>query len=135
MRPHAPHVRDKANAHSRRGILVGIHTYYPQALEVYRLATLPNVFVAKTHRRKRLRHLWPKRRLDDVDVERAYGRDAVLFLQGKAGDGFVEDTFGLHKGVIPISKRRLVLQLEYGTSRDECRVDQHDPALFKRIDL
>ena len=40
----------KANAHARRGILVGIHTYYPQALEVYRLATLPNVFVAKTHR-------------------------------------------------------------------------------------
>jgi hypothetical protein len=40
----------KANAHARRGLLVGIHTYYPQALEVLRLAALPNVVVAKTHR-------------------------------------------------------------------------------------
>ena len=30
-------------------MLVGIHTYYPQALEVYRLLPLPNVLVAKTH--------------------------------------------------------------------------------------
>jgi len=40
----------KANEAARRGVLVGIHTYHPQALEVYRLAKLPNVLVAKNHR-------------------------------------------------------------------------------------
>ena len=39
-----------ANKHARRGVLVGLHTYYPQALEVYPLASLPNLLVAKTHR-------------------------------------------------------------------------------------
>ena len=40
----------QANEAARRGVLVGIHTYHPQALEVYRLAALPNVLVAKNHR-------------------------------------------------------------------------------------
>jgi hypothetical protein len=37
-------------AAARRGVLVGIHTYYPQALEIYGLVGLPNVLVAKSHR-------------------------------------------------------------------------------------
>ena len=41
----------KANEHARRGGLVGMHSYYPQALELYRLVELPNVLVAKNHRR------------------------------------------------------------------------------------
>lgn len=41
----------KANEAAHRGVLVGIHTYYPEALKLYRLATLPNVLVAKNHRR------------------------------------------------------------------------------------
>ena len=42
---------DIANVAARRGIIVGVHTYYPESLKLYRLATLPNVLVAKTHRR------------------------------------------------------------------------------------
>ena len=41
----------KANEHARRGGLVGIHTYYAEAIKLYRLVELPNVVVAKTHRR------------------------------------------------------------------------------------
>jgi hypothetical protein len=39
------------NEAARSGIIVGIHTYYPEALKLQRLAKLPNVLVAKTHRR------------------------------------------------------------------------------------
>ena len=42
---------DIANKAARCGIIVGIHTYYPEALKLQRLAKLPNVLVAKTHRR------------------------------------------------------------------------------------
>ena len=41
----------KASAAARRGVLVGVHTHYPQALKLYRLVALPNVLVATTHRR------------------------------------------------------------------------------------
>jgi hypothetical protein len=40
-----------ANEAAERGVLVGIHTYYPESLKLYRLAKLPNVLVADTHRR------------------------------------------------------------------------------------
>jgi hypothetical protein len=58
-----------AKAAAARGVLVGIHTYYPQALELYGLVGLPNVLVAKNHRlllRKLARHArrhgrsWPR---------------------------------------------------------------------------
>lgn len=39
----------KANEAAQRGVLVGIHTYYREALKLYRLTKLPNVFVADTH--------------------------------------------------------------------------------------
>lgn len=40
-----------ANEAARRCIIVGVHTYDPESLKLYRLAKLPNVLVAKTHRR------------------------------------------------------------------------------------
>jgi hypothetical protein len=40
----------KINEAAQRGLLVGIHTYYREALKLYRLAKLPNVLVANTHR-------------------------------------------------------------------------------------
>jgi hypothetical protein len=39
-----------ANEAAERGVLVGIHTYYRESLKLYRLAKLPNVLVADTHR-------------------------------------------------------------------------------------
>jgi hypothetical protein len=37
-------------AGAARGVLVGIHTYYPEVLKLYGLVGLPNVLVAKNHR-------------------------------------------------------------------------------------
>jgi len=41
----------KANEAASRGVPVGIHTYSPEDPRLTRLLALPNVFVAKTHRR------------------------------------------------------------------------------------
>jgi hypothetical protein len=41
---------DVANEGADRGVLVGLHTYNPDAPALQRLAKLPNVLVAKNHR-------------------------------------------------------------------------------------
>jgi hypothetical protein len=89
----------------------------------------PHVFVRGTHREKRLRHMYPMRRLEDDDVVRAYGAERVVTIEGRAGDGFAEDTFGLHKGAPPSKTPRLLFQLEfavnsYGFSEDVVPRDQ-----------
>ena len=77
----------------------------------------PHVYVRGTHTNKLLRHTYPMRRLEDEEVSRAYASDDVLVLEGKAGDGFVEDTFGLHKGLPPQRADRLILQFEFALAR------------------
>ena len=41
----------KANEAAHRGVFVGVHTYYPTDPRLQRFLALPNVHVAKTHRR------------------------------------------------------------------------------------
>jgi hypothetical protein len=40
----------KANEAANLGVLVGIHTYYPEDPRLQRFLALPNVHIAKTHR-------------------------------------------------------------------------------------
>jgi hypothetical protein len=74
----------------------------------------PHVYVRGTHKGKKLRHLYPMRRLSDDEVESTYGAANVLEVHGRAGTGFAVDTFGLHKGLPPRTRERLVIQLEFG---------------------
>ncbi|MBI4083863.1 MAG: hypothetical protein HY423_14760 [Candidatus Lambdaproteobacteria bacterium] len=53
-----------------------------------------------------------RRRLADADVAKRFG-GRVAVLTGPAGSGFIEDTFGYHKGSA-LTRRRAILQLEYG---------------------
>lgn len=94
----------------------------------------PHVFVRGSHREKPLRHLYPMRRLDDADVERTYDRKDILTVIGQAGEGFVEDTFGIHKGAAPNSKSRLLVQLYYATSLGYTD-DRCDPRLLGMIEI
>lgn len=47
------------------------------------------------------------------DVERRYGRAAVVAITGPAGTSFVADTWGVHAGPVPSAKRRLMLEIGY----------------------
>ena len=57
--------------------------------------------------------LLDRRRFRDEEVTAAFGADRILTMTGCAGDAFIEDTFGVHKGQLPVSGRRLLLQVRY----------------------
>ena len=42
-----------------------------------------------------------------------FGADAMHRFEGVRGTAFLEDTFGLHRGLPPRSRNRLVLQVVY----------------------
>ena len=46
-------------------------------------------------------------------VYRSYGRDKIRKIVGGKGTTFIADTWGIHRGNIPTSRPRLVLQVQY----------------------
>lgn len=72
---------------------------------------------------------WNVRRYSDAEISAQYVRDQVLEICGKAGDGFAEDTWCIHKGQTPTRSPRLLLQLQfalfdYGAMHDRRDVNQ-----------
>lgn len=77
----------------------------------------PHVYLQGTHRDRTLFHQCIGQGIsaiaDDVLIE-SYGRDRLRSVTGDAGYGFVGDPYCLHKGTVPRSGTRLLLQLEFG---------------------
>jgi len=70
----------------------------------------PHIFVSKSHKTAgRLR----ERPYSPEEVEKLYGKDAVLTINGPAGTCFVADTYGVHRGAVPSKRPRLILQAQY----------------------
>jgi len=57
--------------------------------------------------------LLPIKRYQDSEVEREFGPENIIRFTGRAGTAFLENTFGLHKGQMPTTNRRLVFQAQY----------------------
>jgi hypothetical protein len=76
----------------------------------------PHVFVLGSHKGRPLRHRLVLRRFVDEEVEEIYGKEKIHVICGEANTGFAEDTWGVHKGLRPRSRARLVLQIQYGLS-------------------
>jgi hypothetical protein len=72
----------------------------------------PHVFVRGSHRSDKLL-LRPGRRRSDEDVLSQVNPEDVIRFTGPFGTTFLEDTFGLHKGTMPTTGTRLVLQVRY----------------------
>jgi hypothetical protein len=70
----------------------------------------PHVYVKNSSNSDKLIDL---RRFEDKEVEETFGKENVLSITGKAGSTFMENTYGIHKGTLPRSKNRLVMQIEY----------------------
>jgi Phytanoyl-CoA dioxygenase (PhyH) len=71
----------------------------------------PHVFVKGSHNSDKL---IKRKRYEDKEVlENFPDKSDHLRLIGKAGTAFVETTFGLHRGVPPTKKPRLLLQVLY----------------------
>lgn len=73
----------------------------------------PHIYVRQSSASPALREI---RRFDDQEVVKSFGRENVMELTGCAGEGFLEDTFGIHKGQPVAQGRRLIFQAVYSMS-------------------
>ena len=79
-----------------------------------------HVCVQGSHRNKKLRHQILGQRcasISDKKLIREYDSENVLKICGPASFGFVEDTCCFHKGAVPETGDRLMLQLEFALNR------------------
>jgi hypothetical protein len=74
-------------------------------------ASGPHVFVRGSHLVNK--HTEAKRRLPDDLVARDFGADNILRFVGPAGTTFLENTFGIHRGIPAATKPRLIFQVLY----------------------
>jgi hypothetical protein len=70
----------------------------------------PHAFVPGSQAIARLQRI---RRYSEAEVAEAFGPDNIKLIRGPRGTSFIEDTFGLHRGLPPRTRSRLVLQVVY----------------------
>lgn len=70
----------------------------------------PHMFVRKSHKSEELSE---RIRYTDDAVEKAFPKEDRLTLTGSAGTMFLENTFGLHRGIPPSHEPRLIFQVLY----------------------
>lgn len=70
----------------------------------------PHVYVQNTSQSSKFRKI---RRYSDIEIEKEFGKENVLKFTGEKGSAFIVDTYGFHKGLLPESEDRLLLQIQY----------------------
>jgi hypothetical protein len=92
-------------------------------------ASGPHQFVIGSHESEELVEI---NRIPEEQVEAAFGVKQVVTLTGAAGTCFIADTFGVHRGLLPKDKPRLLMTTQYGVWRTP-----HAPSapIFDRTDL
>jgi hypothetical protein len=74
----------------------------------------PHVCIRGSHKKKKLTHqLSLVRRRSDEEMLNYYGAENIVTIYGEAGTGIAEDPFCFHKGTLPHSKERLMLQIGF----------------------
>ena len=84
----------------------------------------PHVYVEKTHKKKFFKHILAER-INDDEINKIYGLSNQKVFTKQEGSIVIEDTFGLHKGIVPKSKSRYALILEYGSGKSILKNDQY----------
>lgn len=69
----------------------------------------PHIFVKGSHKVNKLLQL---RRFSDIEVVENFGNNIITLIEPK-GSCFIEDTYGIHKGQLPVRGKRLLLQMQY----------------------
>lgn len=70
----------------------------------------PHVYVRQSSRSKNLAKI---RRFSDQEVAQHFKPEQIRIITGKAGNAFLEDTFGIHKGQPVQQGQRLLFQVVY----------------------
>ena len=74
----------------------------------------PHILIPYTHKKKLFRHSLC-RLYEDKDIYNFYNQKVIF--TGGAGSLFFSDGYGLHKGEMPKSKSRLILNIHYGRNK------------------
>lgn len=70
----------------------------------------PHIYVKGSAGSSRLRKI---RRYSDAEVEAAFGKENIISLTAPKGTAFLVNTYGFHKGLLPETGNRLLLQVQY----------------------
>lgn len=73
-------------------------------------ASGPHVYVRGSHRQSLLES---GKAQSDAQIAETFGEAAITRLTAPAGSWFLEDVYGFHKGVVPVSQPRLLVAIEY----------------------
>jgi hypothetical protein len=74
--------------------------------------TGPHIYVAKSHNKNVGTKI---RRYSVEEVETMFGKENVMSFEEPKGSVFLVNTFGMHKGLLPVSDNRLLIQIQYST--------------------
>ena len=70
----------------------------------------PHIYVKHSSASKKSRKI---RRYTDTEIENTFGKENIKTFTGAKGTAFLVNTYGFHKGLLPISENRLLLQVQY----------------------
>ena len=70
----------------------------------------PHVFVENSPSTNTLTKI---RRYEDNEIESSFGKDKIKYFVANKGSMFMVNTYGFHKGLLPKSGKRLLLQIQY----------------------
>lgn len=70
----------------------------------------PHVYVRGSSQSK---HYRKEGRFSDEEIESLFGKENIIYFTEPKGSIFIVDTYGIHKGLLPNGKERLLLQFEY----------------------
>jgi len=70
----------------------------------------PHIYVKYSSASPKFRKI---RRYSDLEIENAFGKENIKTFVAPKGTTFLVDTYGFHKGLLPESKNRLLLQIQY----------------------
>lgn len=70
----------------------------------------PHIYVKGSHKSNKLTEL---RRFKDKEITESFAPEKITTLIRPKGACFLEDTYGIHKGQLPLTGNRLLLQVQY----------------------
>lgn len=70
----------------------------------------PHTYVQSSSNSNKLTKI---RRYEDSEIINAFGKESIMKFSRPKGSCFLVDTYGFHKGLLPINNDRLLLQIQY----------------------
>ncbi len=82
----------------------------------------PHIYVRNTSQSPSFRKI---RRYSDEEIEAKFGKENIMKFVDRRGAAFLVDTYGFHKGLLPNTDNRLLLQIQY--SLFPIRIEKYRP--------